>query len=167
LSDILSQANTARGWNIFDTNITLYGSNVSIGFEQNTCIEAVQRVVENTNYYLDFRPDGTVVFDSFNTSNADHSLTFQKHIVEYNKDIDGIDIANDISLQWDSGTVSDTDATSQTTYGVLSKIIVDSSIKDVTTANNRLAIELADNKIPKEKVKLAVNSSYDIANINV
>lgn len=168
ISEILTYANTARWATLFNTTISSYWTNVSISFDYDTCWDAIKKVIDTTWWYVDFLADWSVVFAAINTASADHTLTYKKHIVEYEREYSSKDMANDVTIEYSWwSTVNDTDATSQTSYWVLEYYVNDSRLQNSTTADERAAAEIVNRKDPKEKTIITVNDQYDLESINI
>jgi hypothetical protein len=96
-------------------------------------------------------------------------LTFGTHASEMIREFDGISMSNDLTVDyvgW-AWVYNTTDSASQSKYWVLERWIVDGSIKDATTAQERADVEIANRKNPKEKTQVVVNSSYDLESIQI
>lgn len=169
IDEILTNVNTKRGWTVFNTWVTSYWSNVNIEFDKDSCLSAIRKVMDNLEHFIDYLPNGDVVFSAIDNATIDHKLTFGKHISEFVREIDSINMINDIAVYFWSGAWVETydDTTSQNKYWVLESVIDVPSIKNATTALLRAESEILDKKNPKQKTQLTVNSSYNIESLNI
>jgi len=167
LAEILTVVNTNRGRTIFDTTITSYWTNLVIDFDYDTGLTALNKIMSNIEHYIDFLPDGTIVFQAIDETTADHKLTFEKHISEFSRTTDSLTMSNFVYVKHTAWIESSQDATSQTTYGLLQSIVRSTAINDDPTGVIRADTEIANKKDPNEQTILAVNSQYDLETINI
>jgi hypothetical protein len=107
---------------------------------------------------------------------ATHTFTIARDINDLQAPESAEEIVNYVRVRRTGGIESNySDATSQAAYGFGDptptgrwlKILSETSIGDVTTADQRGNKELAENKDPKVKAILEINSLYDIESIHV
>lgn len=100
INEIVSYVNTTRGRTVFNPLSGSYGTNVNIDFDDVDCLSALTKVVQNTANFIDFLPNGNVVFDTVDESVADHKLTFGTHASEMIREFDGISMSNDLTVDY-------------------------------------------------------------------
>lgn len=89
---------------------------MNIEFDYNDCLAAIDKIIDNVTHYIDFLPSGDVVFQAPDETTADHVLTFEKHITEYESEIESVVMVNDVFVSYSGGTVTDSDVDSQSDY---------------------------------------------------
>lgn len=169
VKDIFGVVNTQLGtsfsWD--GTSIPSYWTTINVDFDNETCYDALRKVLGMVDYYLTIDWDDVVYFKAV-SSTPDHYLTLGNDVVEIEVAEDSTNLFNDYILEYSWGsTVTDSDSTSITAYGQFTKYITKTDIKDSTTATEAVATELAKNKDPKEKVVVIVNSNYDLESFAV
>lgn len=161
ITDIVGQSDTEVTYFSTDySNMSLVWSNVSISFDNETLMQALQKVLATTTYYYSLRPDWTIYFDELPTTN-DHALTFKNDIrwinIEYNSD----ELVNDIYLAYDGGTTTGENTNSKFAYGTRKSRITDTTIKNLATADAYIAVLLEDKASVKDTIRIDINNSYD------
>jgi len=168
LQDILWVVNTVH-WTRFSWNVDSmvnFGSDINIDFDNDTCFSAMNKVLDNVNYYLTIDWEWIVYFKPY-ASSAKHSLTFRNEISELEIKENSTNLYNDIILAWDSATNTWNDSDSVTKYGTLSKFISDSTIKDSDTADERILAELDKLSKPSSNIRILVNNNYHLETLEV
>lgn len=148
------------------SSIPNFGTTLAIEFVNVSCWEAISKIVETTGRYIQRDADGKVwFFDQVASPTADHVLNFRRDITEITKKEDWTEVVNSVKVTWSGGTVTASDATSQTLYGVLEGYVNNTSLKDVTTANTYASAYIVKYKNPTPKIAIEVNNNYDIGTI--
>ena len=75
-------------------------------------------------------------------------------------DEDALNIVNQLHLNYKTGTKTYSDATSISTYWLREKFISNTRIADVTSADEFGNWYIADNKDPKKKIVMTINSEF-------
>lgn len=170
IEEILGVVNTQLWFSAFSwtaSTITTYWTNVNLDFDYTDCWTAVRRVVQNTDFYFFIDWEGVAHFKAKNTWDT-HNLTLKKHISSLEIWEDSKELHNDYYVEYTWWSVQTwNDATSQSSYWVLSKYISDGSIQDWTTATERINSELDQYKDPVIKTKVLVNKNYDFESIKI
>lgn len=122
-------------------------------------------------FYWRISTDGKLYVKNISTT-ADHTLMIGKHITEISghKTIEGI--VNRVYFWNEKGTadpdyikLTSEDATSQSNYDTIASYIADSKITTSPAASLVSASRVYDKKDPKVKIKLELNSEYDLASL--
>lgn len=144
------------------------GGDVNYEFEKKTWIQALEETLKiaESGFWWNVGADGLFTFKS-KPSSATHTFTFSKDLEEVALIKSSEEVKNSVRVEYDGGSVDDSDATSISSYGKRQELISDTSIKDATTATQTAARFIADNKDPKLKATLKINSQYDIESIKV
>lgn len=100
-------------------------------------------------------------------SSATHKFTIGKDIesIEVTKSAEKVN--NAVRVKYGASTVDYSDATSITRFGTREVIVTDDQIQDATTATQRGAQQVNDNKVEKIKAKITLNLNYDLELIKV
>ena len=160
IQDILWQANTEVDYFSADyTNMINVWSSANIEFDNNTLLEALQKVLAVTSYYFAMRANGVVYFAPLPTT-ATHNFEFNNDIrnITYLEKLD--DMVNYFFLTYDWWTTFWENTTSEFTYWSKQHAISNSSIKNVTTADAYVASYIAEKALLQEQIKIVVNNSY-------
>ena len=160
IQDILWQANTEVDYFSADyTNMINVWSSANIEFDNNTLLEALQKVLAVTSYYFAMRANGVVYFAPLPTT-ATHNFEFKNDIrnISYWEKLDNM--VNYAFFEYDWWTTFDEDTASEFLRWSKQDVISNSSIKNVATANAYLASFLAEKAILQEQIKIVVNNSY-------
>jgi len=148
------------GW-----SIPAYWTSVQIEFDNVSCLTAVKKIIDVTGRWVRYDGDWVVYFFERTVTTTDHVLNYKDHLKSIVHREDSTDIVNDLTVSYDWGVVTASDATSQTTYGVRQGYITSSDIKDSTTADEYADTYIAEHKDPKPKIELTVNPTYDFATL--
>lgn len=167
IAEVITILNNNRGWTIFNTTITAYWSNVSIAFDFDNGLSAINKVVSSVEHYIDFLPSGTIVFQAIDESIADHKLTFEKDITEFSRKVDSFNMANFVYVKHNAWLESSQDVTSQTDYGLLVYALKSIDINDDPTWVIRADKEIEDRKYPRAMTVLAVNDWYNLESLQL
>ena len=145
------------------------GATVSFVFTDQKWIDALKKTGElaGTDWWWKIDETGKYWLKA-KPSAATHVFTIGRDIVTIEATKDSEKVVNDVQVRRTGGTATDySDATSQVTYGKRTKILSDTSMSDVTTANQRGNKEIADFKDSKVKATVTVNNTYDIESVKV
>ena len=165
---IIDYFNTKYWWNLIKYSwwyIDNYWSSIDIDFKDDTCLNAIKKVKNITNYYFFIDSNWEVYFKA-KPSQSTHKLTLSKDIItlESNEDIESI--KNKLILTRNSWTTNYEDTTSQWAYGIREKRETKTDLKDITTANEYWNKYILQNKDYKLDTTLVVNNKYDIKTIH-
>lgn len=165
ITEILDEFSTYFSYT--GSTIPTYWTTVSIEFDNVTCREALQKVIDTTWRYLRFDPDWVVYFFEIQASpTKDFDLSLGNTIsrIDYTEESDKL--YNDVTVEytWWS-TVNATDATSISTYWTREKYITNGDLKDSTTATEYANAYLSFYKDPVQKIQVMVSRKYDIESI--
>jgi len=94
------------------------------------------------------------------------------HKLDFSGDVDGITVEENLEklvntyiLTYTGGTVTSTDGTSQSAYGIRELRETKTEITNGTTATNTAVAYVAQNKNPTRRITLTINSQYDFESI--
>lgn len=144
------------------------GTAVSITFNDQKWFDALKKTGElaGAGWWWKIDESGTYWLKA-KPSAATHTFTIGKNVVRLTAPKDSEKIVNDIQVRGDGVTTDDFDSTSQTDYGVRTKIITDSQLKDTNATSQRANKEIEDHKDPTIAAPVEIDSSYDIESIKV
>lgn len=148
------------------TSIATVGTNVSYDFVKKKWREAVDEAFGLTGggYYWFLDQEG--VFNlKLKPSTATHTFTIGKDIESFTINTDSEPIVNDVTLDYNGGSATSSDATSISNYGTREEYINDQNISDATTAGEKADFEVSEGKDTKIKAQLAINENYDLESI--
>lgn len=141
------------------------GTDVNLEFTQISRLEAIQKSRELAGGDWYWYIDGQGVFHF-----AERPAT-ATHVFQIGNDIESIEVDNNINemvnhvvVNYDGGQHVALDSSSITEYGRRAKVIDDSSIKDLASAQLRASDELTK-ATPKLSTKITINSNYDLESI--
>jgi len=122
-------------------------------------------------FYWRINTEGKLVVQNISAT-ADHTLKIIKHIdeIDGNKTIEGM--VNRVYFWNEKGPVdprylklTGDDATSQGNYDTIAEYITDSKVTNSTAAGLLVNSRLYDKKDPKVKIRVKLNSEYDLSSI--
>lgn len=167
-TDIITAANAGIGtsWLSTGSNIDTVGTNVSYTFKKLRWLEAMQKALEfaGGNFFWFIGADGELYFKEL-PSTATHKFNILKHVNSIRVVNTSEEIINESTvLHSGSGTKTASDASSITTYFKRDEYQEDT---DMNAAAGQQFVDgkVADNKDPKIKVSVEINSSFDIESI--
>lgn len=171
MTNIIDQANTVLDGTPFSysgATVTALGANVDYDFVNQKWLEALGKAFSlfTAGWFWSLSPTG-VLYVQQKPGSATHTFTIGKDIQTLSAKKDGQRLANAVTVEYNSGIESYSDATSITTYGRREKYIVDTAITLDATALQRATKEVQDNKDLKIAVKLRINQLYDIESVKV
>ncbi len=143
-------------------SIDITGTTLSIEFENNNCLEAIKKVIENTNYY--FFIDETGVCTLKLRENAEHKyLTFDKELISINRKIKKDEMVNKYYLS----RVGDVEkmysnSSSITTFNLKEKVEKKSEIQNETTQDEKWNTFIDDFSL--ERLEISINMKSQINN---
>lgn len=171
---IIDDVNTIFGtWISYETsgpNQTIFATSktISYDFEELTHLEAMEKLLELTgeDWYWHIDGQGNFHFRE-KSSTADHEFQVGTDIQRLAIDTNIEALKNDITLEYNGGTVNKSDSTSITAYK-RRKVKFDD--QKITTGTGGLGEDFVDQKIaelknPKYETVLEINSQYDIESI--
>lgn len=167
IQDIIWQANSEIDYFSADySNMVNVWSNANIEFDNNTLLEALQKVLAVTSYYFSVRANLTaswanwLVYFAPLPTTATHNFEFKNDIrnISYWKKVDNM--INYLFFEYDWGTTFWEDTSSEFANWSKQDVLSNSSIKNVATANAYIASYLAEKAILQEQIKIVVNNSY-------
>lgn len=166
--DIIDHFNTVYSGTLIDYSgsVVTVGTNVSYEYVKRKWREAIDDtlLLSGAGYYWYVDQDGLFTFAQ-NPATSTHTFTLQKDVEEFLTNKSSEEIVNKTRVFYNGGTSDDSDATSISEYGTREETITDSNITDLTTASQRAAQAVDDNKDVKINASLKINSLYDIETI--
>lgn len=151
-------------------HVDAVGTAISDTYSNLTWLDALQRTLQSAGGGRWWRigADGELWLKT-KPAAATHTFTLGRDVQDADCEVSNEEVINQYRLIWGSGaTVADfSDAASKTAYGERDPgPETDSNIGDATTAAQRGAQKIADNKDAKAHATLVVNSGYDIETIH-
>lgn len=152
------------------------GVNVDKKFTDKTWYQACEECKDlssNAGFYWYVDADGVAYFKS-KPSTPTHRFIFGKDVISFSAPKTSKEIVNVVSVRhqvpdgmggFNDATTNREDATSISTFRRRAKIITDSGITAVATAEQRGDKEIADNKDEKIETELVIGSEYNIESI--
>lgn len=169
IKDIIDSFSTIYPWILsYDANsIENTGVTANFTFEYSKHNDAIKKVrdIANNWWYVDetgkvhYHPKTGGIWQ------VTHILTSGKDIESITIEEDSENIVNKYFLTWSGGTVTAQDTTSQTAYGIKELRESNTDIWDITTANSFASRYISANKDPKKRIKIVVNTRYNIESI--
>lgn len=164
INNILTAYNAIN--NIFIPDLTTYGTSISIGYEKDTMRSAIQKIIQNQQRYIHFtfpttKNKVTLVYQE---TGDNHKCIVWKHINNIEINNNWSNIKNDVTLIYNTGTLNVADSTSISLFWEKKLYIYDDRIKNLTTAEERVAQELKK-AYPKLQTTAIINREYDIESI--
>lgn len=156
------------GYDSGGTTVDTVGTNVTYTFEEDKWIDAVQNAfgTVGAGWWWHVDKQGQLYLKQ-KPASATHSFTIGKDIdsIEVNKSSEKV--VNKVRVKYNGNTADDDDATSIAGFGTREIISSDDRIQDATTANQKAAQLIDDNKVEKIKARMVINSTYDLETIKV
>lgn len=112
------------------------------------------KVAEDGEFYLKEKP-----------ATATHAFTIGKDVEQMTVTKTSETVLNNVTVEYDGGSTSSSNAGSQTEFGKREKLISDTSLKDANAGSQRAQKELNDFKDDKVSATLIINSAYDIESV--
>lgn len=149
----------------YDTaSVQTYGSNLTVSYGYEKCLDALKKTVALTDYWWTVDGAGKLHFKPENAGTT-HYLTFGKDIDSLEIEENAEKVVNEYFLDYAGGMVSVTDITSQATYGKRQLRESKTDIGNSATATIAANEYLSQNKDPKKRIVLNVNTRYDLESI--
>ena len=169
--NIIDQANGVLPGTPFSysgASIPTTGLSVTYTYTARSWIDALQDTytLVGAGYYWYVGADG-VVYLKQKPSTATHIFTIGKDVSALSVVKNGESMVNDSTVDYNGGTATDSDATSQTNFGKHSRYTDDQNTTDATTAGNIATAQVDDNKDLKISATIRINDLYDIENVKV
>jgi len=167
VKDIVDLLNVDYNFFSYDwSSIENYWTSVSLDFENDNCFNSVKKCIEATGFYFYVDQNWKVFFRS-KPSTPTHTLTVQKDVEKLVVEENSENLVNNVIVEYATATKEYPDATSETAYW-LREVFEDkaSDLADVWAADEFWANYLIENKDPKSKTTVTVNSNYDLETIN-
>lgn len=152
------------------TSVENSPNTANIAFSYSKCSNALDKILETTQFWWNIGSDGVFHYHPISGSPyaVEHKLTMDKHIdsLEVEEDTEGIVNKYILSHGGPGSPHIETDATSQSTYGLRELHADNSEINDDATANIAAEALIADRKNKKNKISITINSNYNIESIH-
>lgn len=143
-------------------SIDATGASVSINFNYNTCKEAIETVLENTNLKWYIGQDG-VCYVQPKPSNANQRFDFSKDIQIFKVKKTKRNMANKVYLERSGWTIVQyQDSTAISTYRLKEKKETNSAINDLATQNTKWGQYITDHKDWEFEIEMTVNPMRSI-----
>lgn len=158
LTEILTSFNTLSNVDITLWDTISTPTNINVEFDHTYCIDAIKKVMEFVDWYWYVDQNQKLHIRQYETK---HKLTYKKNI--QSMDIRGdIGIYNRLHLFYNGADKQYDDTTSQTLYWIREKKVTDTSIKNLSSADQFGAEWLSQNAYPQKKTRLVVTDKYVI-----
>lgn len=173
MKDIVDYFNTQYSGTLIDydvggTTVDTVGNSRDMEFIEKTCYMALEDTLQTAGggWYWHINKAGVLYLKEKPTSST-HEFTIGKDVEEFRAEKTSETVTNYVLFKWKSGSVTDDDATSISTFGRREQIVSDSGIASATSADAAAQKHVDDNKDEKIKATLIINSNYDIESISV
>lgn len=156
------------GYNGSTTTVDTVGTNVSFTFEDKTWFQALTDIfgTVGAGWWWTIDVEGQLYLKEKPTTST-HTFTIGKDIEELYNDKSSESIINSARVKYAATSTQNSDATSISEFGLREKVVTESQIDDLATANQKSNQLVGDNKDEKNRVQLVINSQYDIESIKV
>lgn len=156
------------GYDSGGTTVDTVGTNVTYTFDEDKWIDALQNAfgTVGAGWFWHVDKQGQLYLKQ-KPASATHSFTIGKDIESITVNKSAEKVINKVHVKYNGNTADDDDATSIAAFGTREAIASDDRIQDATTANQKAAQQVDDNKVEKIKAKMVINSSYDLETIKV
>jgi len=138
-------------------SIDITWTNVNIDFNNDNCLSAIKKIIQNTpfNYYI--WVDGVVNVIS-KANRISKVITFEKEIINITRDITKKNLVNKYYLTWWTWIVEKTyiSAWSQTALWLKEKVTSDTTILDITTQDTKWNEYIAKNSVEDNVVVIQI-----------
>lgn len=141
-----------------------YWSDISIEFDNDTLLSALNKVIENQENYIYFWWDGSLVYKPYAT-NPVYNMNIWNEVSNVNLDHQWDSIINSVDVKYDWWTVTVEDATSISTYGKRKRYVEDTQIKNSATAIIRWNAILQEYSEFKERTTATINNQFETENL--
>jgi hypothetical protein len=160
--EIIGTLQTQYPWllNYDALSVMNYGTNVTVSFAYEKCLDSLKKTTDLTDYWWTVDGTGKFHFKPKSAGNT-HYLTFWKDIDSLEIEENAEKVVNEYFLDWASWTVSASDSTSQTANGKRQLKESETTVGASGTASSAATKYIAQNKDPKKRIVLTVNTKYD------
>ena len=148
-------------YNLYSKNVSSFGSNIETDYDSTRITSLITDLAIQTWFYFYIDQNWELTFAQ-KPSTPDHLFTVWREVIQITSDEDWKDIINRYNLNYKSGLVTATDATSETNNGFRKLTVTDTSIVDAASAQIAADNYILENKDQKKRIKLEINSLYDI-----
>jgi len=166
-TDIISKVNSSIGGSWFSTgaNVVNVGTNVSYTFKKKNWLNAmgIALKLSDSNYYWWIGADGELYFKE-SSATPDHKFNIATNVNKIDVVSSSEKIINESTIKTSSATQTANDATSIADYFKRDEYREDNDA-DSSAGQQFVDYEVATKKEPKLKVKVTINSTYDIESI--
>lgn len=170
-TEIITHFNSVYGGSWIGTsggNVQSVGTPITYSFEDRTWLDALNDTFSYSSggWWWRINKDGELYLKP-KPSSATHTFTIGKDLEEIEVSKTNEKIKNALQYRYDSGaSISDySDSASQTAYGKREEVYNNDGTTNSSTIDQYGDKFIADNKDPKVRARLVVNSNYDIESI--
>lgn len=139
--------------------IATFANDVSVAFNYDNCLNAIKKIGDLFQDYY-FYIDRNGAFNFKQNPTTYQRVNFKRELQSL-QDEKETEITNKLILIYDGGSATYQDNTSITKYGLYEEKIEDSSIKNITTANNFGNSYIAQYSNPKTSTSITINNLFD------
>lgn len=156
------------GYDSGGTTVDSVGVNVTYTFSEDKWLDALQNAfgTVGAGWFWHVDKQGQLYLKQKPVT-ATHKFTIGKDIEIIEVDKSAEQVKNKVRVKYGASTADDDDATSIARFGTRESIVTDDRIQNGTTATQRAAQEVDDNKVEKIKAKITLNTNYDLESIKV
>ncbi len=141
---------------MFNTEIEAGTPTVSIKFENDSCMQALNKVLDNSGYHWYVNQYWTIIIKAKSSQRLLY-LALEREIVSVDIELNKNDMVNRLYLARNGGTVvSYTDGTAETVFGPKEKFVSDNTIADLATQDIKWWEYIDQHKTEMMKVKLTI-----------
>ena len=142
-----------------DDSIDTSWNEIQVTFKNMNCLNAIKETIKNTDFCFFIWADGILYLKKkTDTSNAKY-LTFGREIIKIEKTIEKKDLVNKSIMKndsWLTSTLDDTDYINL--FWLREKIVVDTSIRNQATIDDKNAEYLNKNKKPTTSITMLIKT---------
>lgn len=169
--DIIDHFNTVYSGTLITYaggNVDTTGTTANIDFTDMKWSKALERALSvcPDGWWMKVDEDGELWLKD-KPASADHTFIIGHNVSKIEANKDSEEVVNEAIVRYDGGATTRTNSGSQTTFGVVSKIISDTDIKNATTAEARGDKKVNDDGDEKISTKALINNNYDLESIRV
>ena len=138
----------------------LYWTSVSYDIKYTKCNDLINTLNDlSNNFFRYLNADRELIFKEKYTT-ALHKFTYKKNLFELEEMEESNELVNTLYLEYNGWTAVYSNATSISTYWLREAYISNTSITNLTSADEFWTKYLADNKDLKRKLRLKINTNY-------
>jgi len=148
-------------YNLFTKNLYLWWTDIKLDNEYETCQKVLHKATKASTYKYRISASWEVRFQD-KPATPIHQFQLWKEVTSLKMKTNTEKLVNKLILKYNINTKVYEDLTSQTTYWIKEKYIVDTSIKQNQSADEFWNTYITENKNPINEIIVEINDEYDI-----